>query len=478
MCRTLPNADSSLRRLTTLNIFLISVLLLINYIGAEAKSNADTVSGKSSHGIARSKNPIHDNVSSSDFATLFRDSTLRVDYVFGSAPADSVSGRTKPIVLLKSTSMRKGWAGRRHDLNRPLLQGHGRIIMTDPISGDTLYVHPFSSLFNEWLSLPELSATPQAFQQTFLLPMPRSNVEITIQINDMRRRPIARFTHRYSPDDILTRPLNRHLAENAPEVRILHPGSSGNPINVAILAEGYSREESEQFFSDASTAVEEILSYEPFLSNSDRFTFTAVASPSVESGVSIPKENDWRDTAFGSHFSTFYTDRYLTTPEVWRLHDALSDIPYEHIIVLANTDEYGGGGIFNSYMLIAVRQEDFLPTVVHEFGHSFGGLADEYFSDKPGVCNYPLDVEPWEPNITTLTDFPAKWQDIIPADTPIPTPPEKAAEYPTGIYEGAAYQATGIYRPANECRMRNNTYPDFCPTCRRALLRQILHQSE
>ena len=166
----------------------------------------------------------------------------------------------------------------------------------------------------------------------------------------------------------------------------------------------------------------------------------AVASPSEDSGVSIPRLGQWRSTAFYSHFSTFYSDRYLTTSRLKDLHDALAGIDYEHIIVLANTDEYGGGGIYNSYTLTTTHHEDFRPVVVHEFGHSFGGLADEYFYEEDMMSDtYPTDVEPWEPNVTTRVDFASKWQDMIPEGTPLPTPVEDFNTHKIGLYEGAAY---------------------------------------
>ena len=149
--------------------------------------------------------------------------------------------------------------------------------------------------------------------------------------------------------------------------------------NVAILAEGYTTAEMDSFYHHAAVAVESILKHEPFKSRADDFNFVAVASPSIDSGVSVPRLGDWKKTAFSSHFSTFYSDRYLTTGNLQDVHDALAGIPYEHIIILANTPEYGGGGIYNSYTLTTARHRDFKPVVVHEFGHSFGGLADEYF---------------------------------------------------------------------------------------------------
>ena len=174
-------------------------------------------------------------------------------------------------------------------------------------------------------------------------------------------------------------------------------------------------------------------------------------------------------------------DRYLTSGNVYAMYDLATNIPCEHFIILANTDTYGGGGIFNSYTLTTAHHRDFRPVVVHEFGHSFGGLGDEYF--YLNVDNndemHSLQHEPWEPNITTLVDFESKWADMVAKGIEIPTQvtAERTKNYTVGVYEGGGYRAKGIYRPVDVCRMRNNTAERFCPVCERALERVILHQT-
>ena len=137
-----------------------------------------------------------------------------------------------------------------------------------------------------------------------------------------------------------------------------------------------------------------------------------------------------------------------------------------------NTDQYGGGGILNSYNLSMTHHKLFKPVVVHEFGHSFGGLGDEYAYEHEAIPMYPHDVEPWEPNITTLADFHGKWEHMIAPTTPIPTPPSDNLQQ-IGVYEGAGYSMKGVYRGAQDCRMRSNVRPEFCDVCREALTRLI-----
>ena len=174
----------------------------------------------------------------------------------------------------------------------------------------------------------------------------------------------------------------------------------------------------------------------------------------------MPEKGEWKNTPLGSNFSTFYSSRYLTTRNLKKLHDALSGIPYEHIIILANTDTYGGGGIYNSYTLTTTGHQAFKPVVVHEFGHSFAGLADEYYYDDQYTEFYYPDVEPWEQNITTMHDFDSKWKDMLDKGDAM-------------LLEGAGYQSKGVFRGSEDCRMHTNKASEFCPVCRRAISRLI-----
>ena len=404
------------------------------------------------------------------FADHFADKTLRVDYIFNG----NASGQA---ICLDGLSALPTWAGRKHHLAELPLQGNGQIVMRNAASGKTIYTTSFSSLFQEWLETDEARNVTKGFENTFLLPYPLQPVEIEITLLDPRRNVRASMKHIVHPNDVLIEQKgNSHIT---PHKYLLHNDSPEKCIDVSILAEGYTLQEIQTFYEDADIACKSIFDHEPFKSMKKRFNVVAVASPSTDSGVSVPRLNEWKHTAFGSHFSTFYSDRYLTTSRVKAIHDALAGIPYEHIIILANTEEYGGGGIYNSYTLTTAHHPMFRPVVVHEFGHSFGGLADEYFYDNDVMTDtYPLDIEPWEQNISTQVDFAAKWKDMLSENTPVPTPAEVSENYPTGVYEGGGYSAKGIFRPAENCRMRTNEYPAFCPVCQRALRRIIEFYTE
>lgn len=384
------------------------------------------------------------------YAVDFRDTTLRVDYILAGAPQ---AGR--PIAAISSMSKYSGWGGRRVNLRTTPVAGNADVTMTDPATGDTLYIQPFSTLFQEWLSTAEPGA-PSAMEGTLLLPMPRSAVNIRITLRDKYRRPITATTLMVDPYDIMI--ADRTDAIPAPHRYIYrgeHPDSA--KICVAIVAEGFTEAEMPQFNEYARQAVDAILEHIPFAEHADDFDFVAVETPSAQSGVAHPRAGQWPQSAFGSHFNTFGSERYLTSPHIHALYDAIAPLRAHHIIILANTATYGGGGIFNLYTITAACHELMPQVTVHEFGHSFAGLADEYFyPDDMMDATYPDNIEPWEPNITTRTDFTAKWPQLI-------------HEGLASLVQGGGYRATGIWRGAQDCRMRTNTCSEFCHVCRNAI---------
>ena len=407
-----------------------------------------------------------------------QDKTLRVDYIF------SGTDKTQEISLDEMSSF-DGWAGRSVNLDKVPVAGNGQICMKNASTGEILYRQSFSTLFQEWQTTEEATRVRKSFENVFLLPMPSVKAIVTVELYGFKGGVSASMTHEVDPSDILIRKID---PQPAPHRYVLKSGTAEDCIDVAIVAEGYTAEEAELFYKDAEAAVEAILSHAPFDAYKDRFNFVAIALPSEDSGVSVPGEGVWKKTALGSHFDTFYMDRYLTTLRLRQMHDRLCGVPYEHIVILANTDTYGGGGIYNSYTLTTAHHPSFRPVVVHEFGHSFGALADEYYYDDQFVEYYYPDCEPWEQNITTLFDFESKWDDMLPKRVSIPTPPVEGNIWKTfhegtdpasviGVYEGAGYQSKGVYRPFPDCRMKTNAAEGFCPVCQRAIARMIEFQT-
>ena len=387
-------------------------------------------------------------ISAQDFNSWFQDKTLRIDYIFSGNDHEQ-------HIAVDELCQSPRWYGKRQRLAELPMEGNGQITVRDSVSGKIIYRNSFSTLFQEWKSYPEAKTIDKSFENVFLVPMPKRTVKVTLDLRDNRRQISASLTHVVNPNDILI----RHIGEKeiTPYVYLQKAADTTRCIRIAYVAEGYTKAEMPKFLEDARRAMGYLFSYEPFKSSRNRFSLGAVESPSVDSGVSIPRKGIWKNTALLSNYDTFYSERYLTTLHLKRLHDCLAGIPYEHIIVLVNTERYGGGGILNSYDLCAAHNSTFRPVVVHEFGHSFAGLADEYAYDTEEVPMYPHDVEPWEKNITTKVDFKGKWENLIGKDP-------KA-----GFYEGAGYSPKGVYRAYPDCRMRTNENPDFCPACRQAI---------
>lgn len=383
-----------------------------------------------------------------DFDKWFSDKTLRIDYIFSGNDHEQ-------HIAVDELCQEPRWYGKRQRLAEVPVEGNGQITVRDHKTGRVIYRNSFSTLFQEWQSYPEAKTATKSFENVFLVPMPKDTADITVDLRDNRRQVTSSLTHTVVPSDILI----RHIGEKGvtPYVTLQQADDTTRCIHIAYVAEGYTKAEMPLFLEDARKAMGFLFSYEPFKSMKGRFNIVAVESPSVDSGTSIPGKGIWKNTALHSNFDTFYSDRYLTTLHLKDLHNWLAGTPYEHIIVLVNTDKYGGGGILNSYNLSMTHHDCFRPVVVHEFGHSFAGLADEYAYDTEEVPMYPHDVEPWEKNITTKVNFHGKWENLIGKDP-------KA-----GFYEGAGYSPKGVYRAYPDCRMRTNEYPEFCPACKQAM---------
>ncbi|MDO4981124.1 MAG: M64 family metallopeptidase [Prevotellaceae bacterium] len=393
------------------------------------------------------------------FDDYFEDKTLRIDYIFsGNSSSQAIS--------LDQLNQSPRWYGKRSNLSEVPVEGNGAIIVREHSKENIIYKNSFSTLFQEWQTTDEAKTTIKAFENVFLVPMPKDTVDITVELRNNRREVVASMTHVVNPKDILIRHIGEH---KTPYETMLQAADTTRCINIAFVAEGYTREEMPIYIEDVKKSIDALFSHEPFKSRKEVFNIIAVEPASEESGTSVPRKGIWKRTALGSHFDTFYTERYLTTLHLKRLHDVLAGLPYEHIIVLVNTEVYGGGGILNSYNLSAAHHAKTLPVVVHEFGHSFAGLADEYAYDNEPIPMYPADIEPWEPNITTLKDFHGKWEQMISKKTPVPTPADKKYADAVGVYEGAGYSLNGVYRPMQDCRMRTNENPSFCPVCQKAI---------
>ena len=384
------------------------------------------------------------------FDSHFADATLRLDYVF-------TGDATHKDIFLADRVRIPVWAGRREHLQTPLLRGNGQVKVCSEATGEVLYVNGFATLFDEWQATEEATHTRRAYETVLQVPFPKEPVWVQVVLTDYHAKEVARIEHRVDPADILIR--ERH--PNGFETRLIHGnGNVEEALDLVILSEGYTDGQQEKFFADAARMVRDALfAMEPYNKYQDRFNIRAVFAPSLEEGPSVPHEGLWHETVAGTHYDTFYSERYLTTSAMRRVCDAVGTVPYEHLVVLVNTPRYGGGGIYNGVTISSCDHPQSEIVFVHEFGHAFAGLGDEYAYDE-FESMYPSDTEPWEPNITTLKDFSSKWEDMMQEGT-------------VGLYEGAGNTSKGVYRPVEQCRMRVNNCPAFCPVCQRAIARTI-----
>lgn len=391
------------------------------------------------------------------FDKYFTNQTLRVDY-----HRDGCKG--KETIRFKNFIAKSGeWAGSTTHLLDPFNYGAHRVMVVDAATKTPLYSRTYNSLYHEYIATEKGEREVKTFEETVLIPYPKQAVDIQIQSRDKDWAFTTLETFHFDPSSSKVEKINNHV-----EVRKLHhSGNPHNKVDIAIVADGYNINDTAKMRKDFATFVSGIVKYKPFSLHKEDINVWGVAAISEDSGITNPLKKKHLKTAVGSTFNSFDIDRYIMTFEIHTMHDVLQHCPYDHIIVMSNTDTYGGGAIYNFYADVTTGDQAMF-TVTHELGHLFGGLADEYV-DPSVTYNDIHDItrEPLEPNITTLVNFDEKWKHLIEEGVPVPTPIKKEYLKKVGAFEGGGYQAKGIYRPMVRCMM--NTGGNFCPVCQEAL---------
>lgn len=403
------------------------------------------------------------------FADYFKEGAFRFDYL--------LSGTSSTARVIEVQQKKEPyWGGVEHLLSEDQNLGNYRYNIKDEATKILIYQKGFSPLFQEWQTTAEAKKMERAFYQVLRFPFPKNKVIIEIEC----RNRDGIFENIYSTK---VDPTNYFVSKELPlktKVDVLKKsGESSKKVDIAILAEGYKKEEMDKFVKDANRLVDSLFVVEPFASLKKEFNIYGLETASEESGTDIPGRNIYVKTLYNSTFYTFDVARYLTTTDMKSVHDQASAVPYDYLIVLVNSTEYGGGGFCN-YISVCTSGHALAPQVfIHEFGHEFAGLGDEYYNSEVAYEDfYNLKVEPWEPNLTTLVDFKTKWGNLIDPATPIPTP--RSAEFvaKTGVFEGGGYVSKGIYSPMQDCRMKSNKPDSFCPVCQQAIRKAILRCTE
>ncbi len=404
-----------------------------------------------------------------DFNKYFRDESMRFDFLLG---GNSKEEKVYPEQIKKETY----WAGSKKNLTDPFKYGNYRFRIFDEKSDSLLFSKGFSTLFEEWQTTAEAKKVDKTFYQSAIFPFPKRKIRIEID----SRQWDGNFKTIYKTE---INPENYFILNETPEkfetFEVLNNGKPENKVDIVILAEGYTALEMEKFKEDVKRVTQYLFEEEPFKSEKAKFNVNAVLTPSLESGTDIPGENIYKNTRFNSTFYTFDVSRYLTTSDMKNILDAAAVVPYDHIYVLVNTERYGGGGFYNFVSVCTADNSQTKEVFVHEFGHGFAGLGDEYYNSEVAYEDfYNLKVEPWEPNITTLVDFGSKWKSMVHESVEIPTPRIAKYNNTVGVYEGGGYMSKGIYSPFIDCRMKSNVAKGFCPVCAESIKKVIQFYSE
>jgi len=398
------------------------------------------------------------------FDDFFTDEVLRYDYLLS-------GNHTSATVIQCEIKKEKMWSGSHNALIDNLNYGTYRFQIYDAKSGVLIFSKGFSPLFQEWQSTAEAKIMDKAFYQVIRFPFPKKSVRLKIENRNYNGQFSEIYSTTINPDNYFI------INENSPEItieKIYYSGEPSHKIDIAILAEGYTIGEMDKFVKDAKRLTDSLFVVAPFSEMKEYFNIYALKTPSFESGTDIPEEHIYCNTLYNSTFYTFDISRYLTTSDMKTICNMAAAIPYDQIYILVNSSRYGGGGFYN-FVNICTADHKLSPKVfVHEFGHGFGGLGDEYYTSEVAYDDYyNLKVEPWEPNLTTLVDFSSKWKAKINESTPVPTPRDGKYASKVGAFEGGGYISKGIFSPMENCRMKSNETSVFCPVCQAAIRKAI-----
>lgn len=445
------------------------------------------------------------------FEDDFTGGTMRVDYFhMGTAEAEHFG--------LDRVRVEGPWPGSRRQLIDPTNLGEYLVEVADLETNRVLYTRGFASIFGEWQATRaarsgEWGCTSEAVR----IPEPRRAIQLRVRRRGADRSFVEVWSRTIDPG---SRFVDRAAVGERDVWVVTEQGPPAMKADLLILGDGYSGAEKEKFRSDAKRMSSALFEVEPFASRRRDFNVRAIHTPSLRSGITRPRAGVFLETALGARYNTFDSERYILLPDDRGWRDVAASAPYDFVLILANERKYGGGGIFNLYATVAAGSSFSEYVAVHEFGHHFAGLGNEYFSsDVAYEASGEGRPEPWEPNVTALGDSSRlKWGDLVGAETPVPTPWKKA-EYSkrsrafqerrrklrgsgsseeelealfdeeqalftgmlggetyagrVGAFEGAMYSATGLYRPSADCLMFSRDDVGFCAVCRRAIERII-----
>ena len=430
--------------------------------------------------------------------------TMRVDY-FHSGNHETEMSSLDQVVIEPLP-----WPG---NLAQPLDKTlRGKYLFEVIRDGNIAWSRSFSSIYGEWETTGEAREINRSFHESVRFPAQDKTFELVLKKRDAANEFVEVWRIELDPGDVL---VHRESAVYEDQVVAIHEG--GNPttkVDLLLLGDGYTADEHDAFIDKARELTRVLFETSPFKERKDDFNVWAIAPPAAQSGVSRPSTGTFRDSPIGSTYDSFRSERYILTFDNKSMRRIASSAPYDFIEILTNTEVYGGGGIYGLFSTAAANNEGAPYLFVHEFGHHFAGLADEYYT-SPVAYEAPAEIiEPYEPNVTALLDPDnLKWMHLVTPNTPLPTPWPKVEyeehsiayqekrramreanvsedemnalfrytreyverlfdksgqEGKVGAFEGGNYQATGYYRPQQNCIMFTRIEP-FCAVCAEAV---------
>ena len=385
-------------------------------------------------------------------------------------------------------------------------RGMNLVRVLDAETGRPLYSRGYSTIFGEWQSTAEAAGMQRSFQESLRIPMPEKPVTVQVLKRGAGNGFETAWQVRIDPASL---DIERAPARApAKPIAIRDNGDPASKVDLLILGDGYAANELGKFEADARRLADHLFSVSPFKEREADFNVWALTVPLPESGVSRPSTGVHKASATGLRYDIFGSERYALSVDNRAWRDLAQHAPYDVVEIIFNSETYGGGGIFGQFSTAAAGNDwaDYL--FVHEFGHHFAGLADEYYTSSVAYQSGGERPEPWEPNATADPQA-SKWKHLVSPATPLPTPWPKSefeafqrenqarraqlradrrpesemsqlfhdeqafvtdlfAGHPhagaVGAFEGANYQATGYYRPQLNCLMFTRT-DHFCEVC-------------
>jgi IgA Peptidase M64/Peptidase M64 N-terminus len=447
----------------------------------------------------------------SAFDLAFTGGTMRVDL-------SHTGGMGTELVSLDRVVADGDWPGSRTRLLDDTNLGAFLFEVVDPKTNRALFSRGYSSIFGEWETTAEAKRVHRTFSESLRLPWPKAPVQVVLKRRDRQNAFREIWTALIDPAGPEVNPAK--LPPAGKVWTVFENGPAADKVDILVLGEGYAESDLPKFHADTRRLVDLLFSYEPFKSRKKDFNVRALDLPAGRTGAHRPQSRIFRRTPLSVQYNVFGSERYVLTYDDRALREAASAAPYDFVEILVNDAQYGGGGIFNFQATASVDTAFAEYVFVHEFGHHFAGLADEYYTSdvayETGAAELP---EPWEPNVTALKDPKSpKWSALVAPGTPLPTAWDKeafekesrevqakrrqkiAAGAPpaeidalfreqmawetrhlssmvhsgkVGAFEGAAYEARGLFRASADCIMFTRDPVGFCPVCRRAIERVI-----